>query len=187
MEKVLFIYYMSATVLLLVASLLVIYTPMDVENNWLYNIFYLITISVLSYYFYKLLNSKIKKNIIIVLFILNVLFFIFYNIVLMRFYHGFNEHVYGICFLSIVVYSFMYYDQLLRNVSELNILQQFDFWLVSSYLVYFLGCPVIALYYKTVPIPERGTVWTMQNVILFISSLIVLAGYLNIHSRRKLN
>ena len=184
-KKVLFIYYLCATFLLFVASFLVIYTAEDIENNWLYNIFYFITICVLSYYFYQILNNKIKKYIVIFLLVINVILFIFYDLVLGLFYHGFNEHAYAICFISIVVYALLYFDQLLRNVSEQNILYEFNFWLVSGYLLYFLGCFIIILFYKSVSVDDRGSIWSLQNIILFLSSVVTLTGYLRIPSKKS--
>jgi hypothetical protein len=195
-KKVLFIYYLCSTFLLFVASFLVIYTAADIENNWLYNIFYLITICILSYYFYKILNNKIKKYVIIFLLVINVILFVFYDIISGLFYyvfydiisglfyHGFNEYVYAICFISIVVYALLYFDQLLRNVNEHNILYEFNFWLVSGYLLYFLGCFIIILFYRSVNVDERGSIWSLQNIILFLSSVVTLTGYLRIPSKK---
>lgn len=183
-KKVLFIYYVCSTFLLFVASFLVIYTAVDIENNWVYNLFYLITICVLSYYFYTILNDKIKKYIIIFLLVINVTFFVYYDIISGLFYHGFNEYVYAICFISIVVYALLYFDQLLRNVNEHNILYEFNFWLVSGYLLYFLGCFIIILFYRSVNISDRGSIWSLQNIILFLSSVVTLTGYLRIPSKK---
>ena len=185
-KKVLFVYYICATLLLLVASFLVIYTAEDIDNNWLYNIFYLITICILSYYFYQILNNRTKKYVVTFLLVINLVLFIVYDIMLKHFYKEYNAYVVAICFLSIVVYALLYFDQLLRNVSELNILYKFDFWLVSGYLFYFLGCFFIILFYQSAAIEQRGNVWTLQNVILFLSSLITLSGNLWMHYHKKL-
>lgn len=185
-KKVLFVYYLCATVLLLAASFLVIYTEEDIDNNWLYNIFYLITICILSYYFYQILNNKVKKYVVTFLLIINLILFIIYDIIFKQFYNEFNGYVFAICFLSIVIYALLYFDQLLRNVSELNILYKFDFWLVSGYLFYFLGCFFLILFYESATVEQRGNVWTLQNVILFLSSLITLSGNLWIRYQKKL-
>jgi hypothetical protein len=185
-KKVLFVYYLCATLLLSVASFLVIYTAEDIDNVWLYNIFYLITICVLSYYFYHILNNKTKKHVVIFLLFINLILSIIYDIILRHFFNEFNGYIFAICFLSIVVYALLYFDQLLRNVNELNILYEFNFWLVSGYLLYFLGCFFIILYYESAAISQRGNIWALQNVIIFLSSLVTLTGYLWIDSRKKL-
>jgi hypothetical protein len=186
-EKVLFIYYLCATILSLVASWLVVYAPETVLNNWLYNVLYFITICVLSLYFYRVLDTTIKKNIVMFLCIGNVVLFIIYNVLLGRFFSDYNQHVYSINFLSIVIYALFYFDQLLRNVSEINILHRFSFWLISGYLLYFLGCFSIILFYTTIPVLQRGYMWSLQNIILFVSSLIILTGYLRMHYHKKIH
>ncbi len=185
-KKVLFVYYLCATSLLLVASFLAMYITNQLDNNWLYNIFYLTTICVLSYYFSKILNTKIKKYIVIFLLIINLILFIIYDIVLRHFFNEFNGYIFAICFLSIVVFALLYFHQLLTNVNELNILYEFDFWLVSGYLLYFLGCFFIILFYESADVEQRGSIWALQNSILFLSSLITLSGNLWIHYQKKL-
>src|SRR3712207_2696179 len=113
-----FAYYLFETLLMSDASFLVIYTERDFDTNWLYNLFFLLTICVFSWYFYNLLLSKTKKYIVIFLFFINVGFFINYDILLRQFY-AYNNYVFAFCFLSIVVYSLLYFYQLIRNVSEL--------------------------------------------------------------------
>jgi hypothetical protein len=186
-EKVLFVYYLCATTLSLAASWVVVFTPETVMNNWLYNVLYFVNICVLSFYFYRLIHTRLKKNIIIFLCIVNVVIFIIYDVVLGRFFSDYNQHVYSISFLSIVIYALFYFDQLLRNVSEINILHRFSFWLISGYLLYFLGCFFIILFYTTIPVLQRGFMWSLQNIILFVSSLIILTGYLRMHYLKKIH
>lgn len=184
-KKVLFIYYLCATILLLIASINAMYVE-QIGNNWLYNIFYLITICVLSYYFYKILNTRRKKVAVILLLMCNLVTFIVSDIIVNNFFKEFNDKIYAICFICIVIYALLYFDQLLRNVTEQNILYQFDFWLVSGYLIYFLGSFIIILFYRSVDINDSGNVWALQNIILFLSSVITLTGYLRIPFRKKL-
>src|SRR5450432_2675133 len=80
-KQALFVYYLCATLLLLVASFLAMYIKNQIDNNWLYNIFYLITICILSYYFHNILNNKTKKNVVTFLLIINLVLFIIYDIV----------------------------------------------------------------------------------------------------------
>lgn len=186
-KKVLFAYYLCAIVLLTIASSMAIHTTKQKDNTWLYNIFYLVTICVLSYYFYHLLHNKSKKYAVGFLLIINLSLFITYDFVLGHFFNGFNGYIFAISFLSVVVYALLYFDQLLRNVNELNILYQFDFWLVSGYLLYFLGCFFIILYYESLVTDQRGSIWALQNIVLFLSSVCTLAGYLWTNSQKKLN
>lgn len=183
--RIFFVYYVFAALLLLMASI----DAMSVEqpdNTWMYNIFYLVTICVLSYYFHRLFNSNVKKATVTFLLVTNVIIFISYDIVFGHFFNSFNDQQYAICFISIVIYALLYFDQLLRNVTEQNILYQFDFWLVSGYLLYFLGSFIIILFYRSVNIDDSGNVWALQNIILFLSSVVTLTGYLKIPAAKKI-
>jgi len=183
-QKVLLVFYVVATILLTAASVLVLYANQNVDNVWMYNIFYLLTICVLSWFFYRLLYGRLKRAFIKISLAANVIIFIIYDIILHHFVGSYNGYVYAICYISIVAYSFMYFNQLLANVTEKSILNNFNFWLVSGYLFNYLGAFIIILLYRTVDLDDTGNVWAMQNIILFLSALITLAGYLRT-SRRK--
>lgn len=178
-RTVLFVYYLLAALLLTVACY-----PNANINNLIYNIFFLITACVFSYYFKSILFNKTKRNIIKFLLVINVILFIKSDILLHQQFN-YNTDVYAITFLSIVIYALFYFDQLLRNVNELNLLHQFDFWLVSGYLLYFLSSFFIILFYYEVDINQRAVLWSLQNFILFLSSVLTLTGSLWIYHQKK--
>jgi len=182
--KVLFCYYLIATCLIFYASLLAFYKTKG-DNNWIYNLFFLLTICIFSYYFYQLFYIKQKKYIALFFLTLNVIFFLIVHIVKQQFFNQVNNYITAFCFLSIVIYALLYFDQVIRNVSEVNILHEFDFWLVSGYLLYFLSCFCIILFYKNATIELRKTMWALQNLILFLSSVITLTGNLWINYQKK--
>jgi hypothetical protein len=167
------------------ASFLVIYTEKNFDNNWIYNLVFLLTMLVVSWYFRNLLFSKTKKYIVSILTVINVAFFVYYDIFLAQFFNKYNNQVYAFCFLSIVFYSLLYFYQLIRNVTELNILHQFDFWLISGYLLYFLSCFFVILVYGHAHVDLRRVIWAIQNIILFLSSVITITGNLWINYHRK--
>lgn len=183
-EKILLVFYIVATVILTISSLIVLYPLQDVDNNWMYNVVYFINVCILSWYFYRILQTRLKRIFVLIALTINALVFIIYDILLWHFIGSYNGYVYAICYISIVVYSFMYFNQLLANVTEKSILSDFNFWLVSGYLLYFLGSFIIILLYRTVDIDNSGNVWAMQNIILFLSALITLVGYLQTSLRR---
>lgn len=176
-KKILFIYYLVALFLTYYANYLS-FTKTQGDNNYLYNLFFLITICVFSYYFYNLLTARVRKMIVLFLLLINLTLFIFYDILSGKFDGTYNNYVTATCFLSIVVYSLLYFYQILKNVNELNILHEFNFWLISGYLLYFLGSFFIVLFYPEMPTGLRGVVWAFQNIILFTSAVIALAGNL---------
>ena len=179
-RKVLFVYYLFATIVLFAAC----YTEEDRINKLIYNIFFFITISVFSYYFKSLLFNRTKENIIIILFVINLFLFIRSDIIFRQVLE-YNTDVYAITFVSIVVYTLFYFDQVISNVNELNPLHQFDFWLVSGFLLYFLSSFFIILFYYEVEVNQRAVLWSLQNIILFISSVLTLIGSSWIYYQKK--
>ncbi len=183
-RKVLFVYYLLAVTLTYYASFLSFVKTMG-DNNFLYNLFFFITICTFSYYFYNILIGRIKKYAVAFLFVLNLFLFIEYDIVLGQFNDTYNNYVTATCYISVVIYCLFYFDQLLRNVNEVNILHEFDFWLISGYLIYFLGAFFIILFYKDKNESQRAIIWAFQNIILFASALIALTGNLWIKYHKK--
>ncbi len=152
-KKVLFVYYLVALFLTYYANYLS-FTKTQGDNNYLYNLFFLITACVFSYYFYNLFTARIRKMIALFLLLINLTLFIFYDIVSRKFAGTYNNYVTATCFLSIVVYSLLYFYQILKNVNELNILHEFNFWLISGYLglypaIYFISSVHFLLFYFT--------------------------------------
>jgi hypothetical protein len=184
-KSVLLLYYIFASLIILYASLMAYYKTWG-DNNWVYNLFFLITIVVLSYYFHQLLHSIQKKIAIRIVLIINLALFMRYDIVSRQFHGTYNNYVVAFCFLSIVVYSFLYFHQLVTHVAEQSLLLQFDFWLVTGYLLYFLGGFFAVLFYKNASIEQRQILWGLQNIILFISAVITLCGNLWVGYKRKL-
>lgn len=173
----LFVYYLVAALLLFAAC----FTK---DNNLIYNLFFFITVSVFSYYFHTIISNKTKKLIIAIFFGINFILFLTYDIVFNRWYQ-YNTHVFAVSFLSIVVYGLFYFDELIRNIDEMVLLEKFDFWLVSGYILYFIGSFSIICFFDKIPVTERALLWSVQNIILFLSSVITLIGGLWIPSQKR--
>lgn len=178
-KEVLFIFYLLAIVIILVAC----YTTNMLLNRILYNLYFFITISVFSYYFRSLLSTKTKKNIVNILFIINLILFINICLVSHQLFE-INNYFYGITYLTIIVYALLYFHDVLKNVNEIKLLHQFDFWLVSGYLLYFLSCFFIIFFYENVDISLRATLWSLQNSILFLSSLLTMCASIWIYQKK---
>ena len=179
MGKLLLGYYGLAAIMIAIAC-----HSVEEVNRALYNIFFFITIFFFSYYYHDLMLSKMKRYVIGALFILNLAMFVKLSVVSHQMVE-INNYTYAITYGTIVVYVLLFYDQVLRNVSELNILHQFDFWLASGYLMYFLGSFFIILFYDNVEVKYRSILWSVKNIILLFSSLLTLAGTLWINYRLK--
>ncbi len=187
-EKVLFIYYFIATIVISYACALALdYTK---NNNWLYNIYFFLSAVVFGYYFSSILITNTRKIFARWLFTLSAAIFLFTDLMLTNTY--FNSLSTAFLFLCILVSSLMYFHQLLNNMSEGNILHNFDLWLVSAYTLYSLGAFFIILTYDyfTDKFPEEqrnilGNLWSVQNILLFFSSIIALTSHLWIAYRDR--
>jgi hypothetical protein len=100
--------------------------------------------------------------------------------------------------VGIVVMSFLFMHQILTNVTEEPLSWNFDFWFVSSQLLYHLGSFFIFLTYgyltkKLISSPEYSKqnifyirqLWVAHNVLLFLSALMIAGSLLWISFRRK--
>ena len=187
-EKVLIVYYFLAAIIFTYASVLAFED--DKDNNWLYDIHYFISAIVFGYYFYNLLVNKTNKQIIIVLFSLVVFNFILSDFILRHSF--FNSFSNSFLFLAVIIASLFYFHELLARLTEKNILLNFNLWVVSGYLVYFLGSFLIILSYSyfsnKLTIADRvilGDLWAVQNVLLFLTSVLTLCSFLWIAFQTK--
>ena len=189
----LFIYYLSITLVHLAGS---IATKLADNNVWSYDLGALLTAVFTGLYFYRLFPSKTKKTTVTVLVGLYLIYAIYRNIT-MEGERLFDSIGYAIVCASIAIYVFMYFHGILKNVTEANILKEFNFWLASAYLIYYVGSFLIfaSFYYFTIKVLDGYTqadsdimtaLWGMHNVLLFLSALMFLISCLWITSRRKL-
>ena len=179
-KAVLFFYYLLASIIIGIAC----YTPSIEVNRIIYNSFFFITISFFSYYFKGLLKGNRRIKTLAFLYGIHVIIFIKITFISHQLLEM-NNYVYAYTYLTIVIYILLYFVQVLNNVSEVNLLHQFDFWLVSGYLVYFLSCFFIILFYENIDIDQRAFAWSIQNFILFLSSIFTLSGSIWIKSQKK--
>ena len=179
--KVLAIYYAGAAMVLYAGIIIT-----DYLNEWTYNLVYFTNICVFSWYFRQLLHVSRKRRVVLLCLLLNIFIFIYLDIFLNTFYANFNSFVYGITFISIVLYTLLYLHQILADVKEENLLLNFDFWLVCGFLLHFLGSFVVIIYYELADIYNKAALWAVQNFILFICALITLFAAVNIIKKQKL-
>jgi hypothetical protein len=191
--QLLVLYYSLAFTLMLTGSLLIDFT----ESNtiWLYNIHAFATVWLPGLYFRNLFQASLKKYFTTFLMISVTLYLLVNHLVLRQFYL-FDSIGYSLVSASVVVYVLMYFHQLLTNVTEQDIFQDFNFWLTSGFLTYFSGSFIIFLtyHYFTAKIlatytPEERYIltnlWGLHNCLLFVGALVLLFGSLWTAYRRK--
>lgn len=180
-HQVLAIYYAIAA-LVLYAGIAIT----SIDNNWTYNVVFLVNICVFSWYFWQLLYSRRKKNIILICLLVNICIFIYSDIIRLNFNTYFNSLAYGTTFMCIIVYTLLYLHQVLADVKEENLLMNFDFWLICGYLMYYLGSFVVVIYYQNAAVGKRANIWAIQNILLFICSVVMLVISRRIIKKQKI-
>lgn len=187
------LYYILAFTLMLTGSLLV---PIaDLNTNWLYHIHAFITVWFLGLYFRNLLQDRYKKWVSLAC-IGAINLYLIIKVLVMQQYRLFDSIGFSLVSGSVVLFVFMYFQQLLSNVKDSNILHDFNFWLSSGLLIYFLGNFIIFLtyHYFTLQILATYTqkerdmltdLWGLHNCLLFAGALTLLGGSLWIVYRRK--
>ena len=192
-DKVLLVYYSIGFVTMLASAVMV---EMDApETIWLYNVHALVTVWLLGAYFRHILEGAARKNTVTVMTAAITLYLLYKNLVLREF-HLFDSVGYSLVSFSVVLYVLLYFHQLLSNVTDENIFHNFNFWLTTGYLIYFLGSFIIFLtyHYLTTKILATFTMeeqllltslWGLHNCLLFTSAGLLLGGSLWLGYRRK--
>jgi hypothetical protein len=194
--RILTVYYILATLLMGYASLPVfyLYSTSQNNNNWVYNLFYFLTIFFLTFYMYQNFITARSKIISLALLLVNVINFFLNDLIFKQ--QLFNSFATSVSFLSLILLIFLYFQQVLRNVTEWNILLDFDFWLISGYLLYFLGSFFIIIFWSElssqvvlkatkVQQDQFNLLWSVHNILLFLSAVIALISSIWIRSYQK--
>jgi hypothetical protein len=181
--KVLFLFYLLATVLMTNASLHVF---TQVNNIWMYNLVLLAAILAIGFYAYTIFHAVQKRRVVLVLACGTVLYFIVRNFVFRHLYE-IDSIGFVLLSISVTIFSFMYFHQILNHVTEAPAFYDFNSWLIAGYLLYYLGSFFIFLCFNyftyKITIKNRmedrlllTTLWGVHNVFLFFSAAITLMG-----------
>ncbi|MEO6914570.1 MAG: hypothetical protein ABI151_02085 [Chitinophagaceae bacterium] len=160
------------------------------SNNWIYNLLILPAMLAIGYYFHQTFTGKISRHLSMALVAVNLIYSGLRNLTYTRIII-FDSVGYSLLSISVSMLCFAYFYQLLRNVNENKLWADFDFWIVSSMLLYFLGGFFIFLFYNILDsntYEERellSILWSVHNVLLFLSSLIMLYGCIWINYRNR--
>ncbi len=194
MAKVLVAYYILAFFIMWYSSFL---AQKEITNTYVYN-YLLLPISLFFYfiYFYKITTSLFKRRVILILLILNITFDILQRLFTKQPLF-FNSTGFALLSITIVIYCFLFFNDKLKNISENNIYELKEFWLVSSYFITYSGSFVVFLTYyhltnkiyltnKDDNIYLMTLLWGIPNILLFFSSILTFIGYLWIQFRKSL-
>ena len=185
------------TVYFFAASLLMLWAAYTFPNIWLYSILSWVSVVFLGVYFYGTYFLKWKKKLAIVIILVQSGYFLISNFIFSP-PAIFDSAGHVLQSTGILIMTFLYMHQILTNVTEEPLSDNFDFWFVSTQLIYHLGAFGIFLTYGylTKRILRSGlyslenrnlisNVWLVHNVLLFLTALLLAAGILWISFRRK--
>lgn len=173
--KALIIGFSISFILMTIASILVFF---QYSNIYLYNLNYICLLLTISRFFY----STVKH---MVFFIIIVNFLVIFYILLANKNDAFNSINFSLLSLSVIYYCFVYFRNILKEVTKIELNKNYPFWFVCSVFVYFFGCFFIFLtyYYLTTVVRITYTydervkltiLWGAHNLLLFFSALISL-------------
>lgn len=149
---------------------------------------YLITSVCLGYFFYAILQSKVKKGIAVATGVVTIIYYLFSDTTVNNI-QLFDSIGHVISSSGIVLFIFLFLHQVMTNVNEEPLSHNFDFWYVCSLLIYHLGSFAIFLSYnyftrKVLPAEnysdENRTIlsylWVGHNVLLLLGALLTSVG-----------
>lgn len=159
------------------------------QNLFLYN-YYLLPASLLFFctYFGVIFQTRVRRRVVWIIFTINVTLLLS-RIIFFTKLQLFDSIGFSTLSISIVILSFMFFQQLLNQVSESSIFANFNFWVVCGYFISFSASFLVFLtyYYLTQKISANYVyknryiltlLWGIPNIMLFISSLLTLTGSL---------
>ena len=119
---------------------------LGVDNNWIYNIYFFISFNFYFYWYYKIINSRILKNIIL-LFSVSFSLVALYFFVSLKwdYYHEFT-FIFG-AILTIFVTTFHFYE-LLNNNKVIVVNNNLSFWISTGLLMFNLGMVPLMFFSK---------------------------------------
>ncbi|MDE3213132.1 MAG: hypothetical protein KGM98_07850 [Bacteroidota bacterium] len=185
-------YYFIASIMMTYASVL---ADRWMGNLFLYN-YFLLPAGIIFFagYFMDIFLKQYRK-VVWILFTLNGLLFVF-KIAFIPRQEVFDSIGFATLSISVLVFCFMYFRQLLNEVSEKPIFGNFNFWVVCSFFISYSGSFLVFLtyYYLTEKISTDyvdktrhllTVLWGIPNVLLFISGIFTLTGAIWTNYRRK--
>lgn len=188
--------YLSLAIFFLASSALMMRAAIRLGpedyNTYLYNILYLITSLAFSFYFFKLLNKQWKQAVAI---LTGIFVLIYYLINIKEVY--FDSIGFVINSTGIILLIFLYLHQIMTNVTEELLSNNFDFWFICVQLMYHLGSFAIFLSYNyfthrffsagsdSAEISTiLGYLWVVHNVLLFLGAIITCSGIAWIYHKK---
>lgn len=129
-----FVYFMVFVVLIeIVANLIRMYSPW--KNSFVYNIYIVFSFYFFFYWFYSILSKKKVSALLIGIYTLGMI----YSVATESFTQTMLSGTLYTGTSITLIFSIMYYSQLLHRIEVLNYLKLQPFWITTGLLVFYLG------------------------------------------------
>ena len=167
------------------------------DNTQLYNLLYVLTSLGMGYYFYSLLQTRLKRTIALVCGLTPLLYYLSKNTIFES-ELLFDSIGHAISSSGVVIMIFLYLHYIITNVKEEPLSNNFDFWFVCVQLFYHLGAFAVFLSYNyftrkvlTVEFSSDKNsailtyLWVVHNVLLFLGALTTAYAIIWIYRRKS--
>jgi hypothetical protein len=134
-----------------------------------YAIFTIIEYLIFTSFFWLFISSSIMKKIIVTLSVLFILFVFGYLE-----YSGYlriDSLSIGIETILIIIYSFYYMYQEMKETNNSLVYNKYQFWVISGILIYLAGSFFIYIYANQVKASVMSEFWFLTNVFYIIKNL----------------
>jgi len=135
----------------------------------------------LSYFFYQIFNTGLKKRVIVIVAISFVILSII-NTCFFQSLHQDNTYTRSLEALILIAYCFMYFDQESRIRQTIKWEKKPANWFVTGLLVYFAGAFFLFLFSNIITKLSYSTqniLWGLHGALQIIMYLLITAGYIN--------
>ena len=150
------------------------------NNLFLYHLFSIIELTLLLQYFKKIIDKKTVKKIINWL-TFSFLAFSILNILLLENLNYLNSNTQSIEFLVLIIFCFIYYNELAKTDEIVIFYRQPVFWIVTGFFIYFSCTTIIFSFYKYAiryDKPFTSGFWVIQELMYLIKNIFITYGIL---------
>ena len=145
---------------------------------FLYHIFSILELVLLLAYFRQIIDRKIIKKLIIWIIFCFVCFSIF-NILYLENLNYLNSNAQSIEFLILIIFCFIYYNELAKSDEIISFYRLPVFWIVTGFFVYFSCTIIVFAFYKYAieyDKPFTSNFWIFQEIMYLIKNLFITYG-----------
>ncbi len=125
-------------------------------------------------------NARFKRIILLTSFSF-ILFLIIYNYEFSV--KGIDSIPIGVEAILILIFSFYYLYEQMRDMSDLFIYSRYPFWIVLGMMLYMAGSFFIYIYASQLPAKEVAKYWIFTNIFSIIKNLLFTIAII-VHSKK---